>query len=149
MRGIVAALIASVAIGACGAPRPGPQPGHLERENQITALWTQIREWRREAHMPLAPAAHDVYQWVNRPLQEAKRSCGAEEPVMTKCDDVCSIADNICDNAEAICNLADELGKGDDYAQGKCADAKASCREAKQRCCNCNKEASPTSGAIF
>jgi hypothetical protein len=109
-----------------------------DKHDQITALWTQIRDWRREAHMDLDPAPQAVFQLGSRTVKEAARVCADNHPVPETCNDVCNLADAICDNAEAICNLADDLGKQDDYAQEKCANAKASCREAKQRCCTCS-----------
>ena len=141
MKGLAVGWIAVIVVGglvACGA---GPQHKGTDRgpkENEITALWTQIRDWRREAHMELDPTRQNVFQWGGRSIPEAKKVCPEAHPVPATCSDVCSLAENICDNAESICTLADELGKDDEYAQDKCANAKASCREAKQRCCNCS-----------
>ena len=109
----------------------------MQRQNQITALWTQIRQWRHEAGMDLEPSPILISQ-PPKTVSDAKRVCPDNHQVPKSCTDICSIADAICDNAEAICGLADELGKGDDFAQGKCTSAKTSCREAKQRCCGCS-----------
>ena len=132
----VGVVIASVV--ACSAPTI-LQP-RTPRYDEITALWTQIREWRKEAHMPLDPFQQDVIQMANRPAKEARLTCPDHHAVPKTCNDVCNLADDICDNAERICDLADQLGKQDDWAQGKCASAKASCREAKQKCCECSKK---------
>jgi hypothetical protein len=141
MRWLLVALIVVVACG--GVNYPDPLKDKLDKENRITVLWTQIREFRRDANMPLDPARTFVFQFQNRSVHEAARVCTAGQQVPPRCDDVCSISDNICDNAEAICGIADELGKDDEYAQDKCASAKASCREAKQRCCNCSASPPP------
>ena len=127
---------------ACGAPAPNhPWDQRWQKENEITALWTQIRDWRGEAHMDLDPTRQNIFQWEKRSIPEAKNVCPEAHPVPPTCNDVCSLAEAICDNAEAICNIADELGKQDDFAQRKCTSAKASCREAKERCCACDHHA--------
>ena len=138
MRAIALAPIAALAVSCGGAPPPIDFNDKLRKENEITALWTQIRDFRREAHMPLDPPRTMLFQWENRPVQEAKRVCTDGHEVPATCNDVCDLSDAICDNAEAICGIADDLGKDDTYAQEKCASAKASCREAKQRCCDCS-----------
>ena len=140
MRTLAAALVILV---GCGAAQKPDIDGTLDKENRITVLWTQIREFRRDANMPLDPARTFVFQFHSRSVREAAYVCTAGQQVPPRCDDVCSIADDICDNAEAICTIADELGKGDEYAQDKCASAKASCREAKQRCCDCSASPPP------
>jgi hypothetical protein len=133
-----AALGAAIAFGACGGePRP-VNDINVARRNDITALWTQIRDWRREAHMELDPSPQTMNQLINRTVKYAETVCAENHKVPKTCDDVCNLSDAICDNAEAICKIADELGKDDDYAQEKCTSAKASCREARQKCCNCS-----------
>jgi hypothetical protein len=132
-------VLALIVIAACGgSQQPFDWDKKLAKENEITALWTQIRDWRREAHMDLDPAPGIELQMKNRSVPEAKRVCPEVHEVPPKCNDKCDLSVAICDNAESICRIADELGKGDEYAQEKCASAKASCREAKQRCCNCS-----------
>lgn len=127
------------AIVACGgAPQKADWQQHLQRSNEITALWTQIRDWRREAGMELDPTPQNMFQSRDKTVREVAKACPDGHQVPTTCGDVCSLADAICDNAEAICSIADELGKSDDFAQQKCTSAKASCREAKQRCCECS-----------
>jgi hypothetical protein len=128
-----------VVLVACAAPSYQPEWAHHQQKmNEITALWTQIRDWRREAHMELDPSPADVFQWRGKPMTKWDRVCPDSHVVPPVCDDVCRLATAICDNAEAICGIADELGKGDHDAQEKCTSAKASCTEAKQRCCNCS-----------
>jgi hypothetical protein len=134
MRWIALALLVVTACGGAQAPPPGPDP----KRTQIAILWAQIRDWRREAHMPLDPPRAFELQLARTPVQDAKRVCPDNHEVPKTCDDVCNLSDAICDNAETICKLADELGKDDTFAQEKCTSAKASCREAQQRCCDCS-----------
>lgn len=136
---LAAALAGAFGIAACARPVHPPTETRMQKLNEITALWAQIRGWRREAHMDLDPAPLTMHQWRGRTVPEAARVCPEAHRVPPRCDDVCSIGDAICDNAERICTLADELGN-DHLAQEKCTSAKASCREAKQRCCSCAAE---------
>lgn len=136
MRVLVCGVALAAAIAACTRPPLPPTETRLQKLNEITTLWAQIRGWRREAHMELDPAPLTMHQWRGRTVPEAARVCPESQRVPPRCDDVCSIGDAICDNAERICTLADELGN-DHLAQEKCTSAKASCREAKQRCCSC------------
>ncbi|HEY4245085.1 MAG TPA: hypothetical protein VGM88_34955 [Kofleriaceae bacterium] len=138
MKGLALGLALAFAIVACGGQQlPADWEVRQHKMDELTALWSQIRQWRHESHMALDPAPRDVFQWGPRSPQEVERVCPAYHEVPTKCGDVCSLGDDICDNAERICTLADELGKDDVDAQDKCHSAKASCREAKQRCCDC------------
>jgi hypothetical protein len=137
----VKAVVAAVALmlfafSCAGAQRNATDP----RKNEITALWTQIRDWRREANLPVEPRREDVNSIRFTPVKEVQRVCPEGHNVPETCNDVCSIADAICDNAESICILADELGKKDTWAQDKCASAKASCRDAKKKCCGCSED---------
>ncbi len=134
-----ALLGAIVLLAGCPGPAKGPSTSEIriQKQNQITALWTQIRGFRHEAGMDLDPSPMLISQ-PPKTVMDAKRVCPDNHKVPATCNDICSLADAICDNAEAICGLADELGKQDDFAQGKCTSSKASCREAKQRCCGCS-----------
>ena len=137
MRAIAVALVAAVALSSCGG---APVDDHVnqDKRTQIAILWAQIRDWRREARMPLDPPHIFELQLQRSPVQDARRVCPDNHEVPKTCDDVCNLGDAICDNAEQICKLADELGKDDTFAQEKCTSAKASCRDAKQRCCECS-----------
>lgn len=132
-------LLVLVLVGCGGSPPPVDWSWKLQKENQITALWTQIRGWRHDAHMDLEPARNDVIKFFKQPVAAAKQVCPEEHEVPKTCEDICDLSTAICDNAEAICGIAAELGADDSWAQDKCASAKASCKEAKQRCCNCSK----------
>ena len=147
MKGIVGLVLGAllgvvIAFGACGGG--GMVVDHRpDQRTQIIALWTQIRDWRREAHMDLDPSPQTMFQLRLRSIQDAKHVCTDNHKVPATCNEVCELSDAICDNAEAICKIADELGKDDDFAQEKCTSAKASCREAKQKCCTCSDKAEP------
>ena len=130
------AALLVVALSACGGPNK-PETPRLEKENQITSLWTQIREFRQRAGMRVEPLPADVMSMAPRTVNQAEQVCPDGHEVPPTCSDICSLADAICDNAETICTIADELGKQDDYAQDKCKSAKASCKEGKERCCGC------------
>lgn len=139
-------LLAAIAIAsACGGRQ---QTGFDDpRKTEITSLWTQIRDWRREAGLPVDPRREDVIGVAGTPVREVQRVCAEGHAVPTTCSDVCSLADAICDNAETICNLANDLGKSDTWAQDKCSSAKASCRDAKKKCCGCSETKPATPGA--
>ena len=136
--GLVAIVVALIT--ACGGSSPPIDwPSKLAKENEITTLWTQIREWRREAKLDLDPSPTELMQVQRATVVDAKRVCVAAREIPPACNDVCDLGTSICDNAETICKIADELGKQDTFAQDKCTSAKASCREAEQRCCKCSQ----------
>ena len=140
--GLVVAL--ALGFGCGGAQAPTDWTAKLAKENEITALWTQIRDWRREAHLNLDPTPADLFSVRSASVAAEKQVCVTAHEVPQTCVDVCDLSVAICDNAEAICAIAADLGAQDDYAQEKCASAKASCRESKQRCCQCeSSEATP------
>ena len=139
MRGVALGLALGTVIAivvSCGGAQPAQT--NTDKHTQIAILWAQIRDWRREAKMPLDPPRTLMITFERSPVDQVKRVCADAHAVPKTCDDVCNLSDAICDNAEAICGLADDLGKDDTFAQEKCASAKASCREAKQRCCDCS-----------
>lgn len=133
--GLVLGAMIGAFIACGGAQAPSPQP---DPRSEIMALWTQIRDWRHEAHMGLNPSPATMTQIVGRGVKEIERVCPDGHKVPPTCNDVCNLADDICDNAERICTIADQLGKDDTWAQDKCTSAKASCRESKQQCCTCS-----------
>jgi hypothetical protein len=137
--GLVAALtlglVGGASVGAC-VKSPAPPP---PQKNEIMALWTQIRDWRLDAGLPVDPEASSLTGMKGTTVIKARAVC-EPEPVSATCNDVCDLADAICDNAERICDLASEL-PGDSWAADKCTSSKASCKEAKQRCCTCDERA--------
>ena len=144
---LAASLVAMTIAFACGGPQ---KPDHsIDKRNDITALWIQIRDFRHDLGMDLNPAASTVNAIRFKSVKDAERVCIDNHKVPTACGDVCNLASDICDNAESICDIADELGKDDDYAQGKCTDAKASCREGKQKCCDCSADTKPAAAGVF
>jgi hypothetical protein len=141
-RAVLAVSLAAMLVAfACGGPQK--PDGRVDKRNLLTGYWMQIRDWRHEAKMDLNPSPSMLNQIRFKSVKDAERVCVENHKVPTTCSDICLLATDICDNAEAICDIADELGKDDDYAQGKCIDAKASCREAKQKCCGCSAESAP------
>ena len=144
---MAAGIVSLGALGSCARVPPRTNETRLQKLNEITTLWAQIRDWRREAHMELDPAPLTMSQWRGRTVPEAARVCSEAVRVPPRCGDVCSLGDAICDNAERICTLADELGN-DHLAQEKCTSAKASCREAKQRCCSCAAAVEPPAEVV-
>ncbi len=120
--GVVVVLLAS---GGCGYP-PARQPAH---SNEIIALWSQIREWRREAGMSLDPSCATLVSFA--PTDDhVPGGCASTKQASV---DACSLGDAICDNAEQICILSGELGDNL-WAHDKCTSATASCREVQQLC---------------
>jgi hypothetical protein len=144
MSRLVACIALAVALASCG--RPAGVPARQDLRAELTALWTQIRDWRREARMDVEPERDSVLAMKSRSVRAAAAVCPATQPPPV-CVDICDLADAICDNAESICDIAGQLGD-DPWAKDKCDNAKASCREAKQRCCTCERDApAPTSDA--
>lgn len=136
-------LAALVAAGSCAGRPTTPQwQAQQMRKNEITALWTQIRDWRREAGMVVDPNPTMVFAMSRQSVHAADQTCPHRVP--NTCGDVCNLSDAICDNAESICAIAEELGE-DPWARGKCDNAKASCKEARQRCCECAAAAAAAS----
>jgi hypothetical protein len=147
VKGVALGLLIAAAMWSCTRDDRQTMPSPSDRSaliTQQTALWTQIRDWRREAGMRVEPSAEVFNEYRTRTLKEAQRVCPDTHPITKACEDICSLADAICDNAEAICDIAAKLGKDDRGAQDKCTSAKASCKEAKQRCCTkCSEEPAP------
>ena len=131
--GLVLELGLVLGLAACAHPPHRTAETRLQKLNEITTLWAQIRGWRREAHMELDPAPLTMHQWRTRTVPEAARVCPESLRAPPRCDDVCSLGDAICDNAEQICIISGEL---DDnlWAHDKCTSATASCRELQQLC---------------
>ena len=112
MKGLVLGALIAIVIAACvnrEAPSKPPNGERYALLTQQTALWTQIRDWRREAGMRVDPSPQSMLELRGRSIKEAQRVCPDTHPITTKCEDICSLADAICDNAEAICDIADKL----------------------------------------
>ncbi len=139
MKGIQAGILAAAFVVACmgGHPPRGTDNDRIIKMNEITALWTQIRQFRADLNLPLDPANSMLIEFKNKSVKDAQRVCADNHSVPKPCEDTCTLSGHICENADLICKIADELGP-QDRAQEKCTSAKASCREAKQECCNCS-----------
>ena len=141
MKGVLAGLAVAFWFVACVHAQPEPEwQIHMRSENEVLLLSQEIRQFRHEAGMDLEPSPGDILQSIKKPRNEIRAVCPNGHDAPKACHDVCNLSEDICDNMERICDLADQLGKSDDFAQQKCASAKASCRESKQRCCGCKKD---------
>lgn len=139
---LCAAIVAGVAACA-GRAQPSIAWTELQaKRNEITALSTQIRQWRHEAGLGVEPDDATVIAMARTTAASAARVCLRSQPLADRCTDVCELGDAICENAEDICAIADELGD-DAWARDKCDSAKASCREAQERCCGCDRPGAP------
>jgi hypothetical protein len=140
---VAGSFVLGLACGGARAPRPWPEA--QARRNEITVLWAQIRDWRREGGMEVEPDDQAVVAMSRMSVSTAAKVCVQPRAAKGACGDVCDLGDAICDNAESICAIADELD--DPWARDKCDSAKASCREAQQRCCRCDKDLPPSTGS--
>ena len=145
------AIALGLALAACSTRAPGapvsttstiPLIDDQAQRDEITALSTQIRQWRLDARLGVEPDADVVATMSARSMTDVAATCATPTPAAGTCREVCDLGDAICANASAICRIADDLA-GDVWAEGKCASAKASCQEAEARCCGCQR---PTVG---
>ncbi len=137
MKGILAGLALVVLVLSCARGTYRPAEDRIAKMTEITALWTQIRQFRADMELDLEPAVSTQLEFKTKTVKDAQRVCSDNHKVPKPCEDKCTLSSHICENAELICKIADELGEHD-RAQEKCTSAKASCREAKQKCCNCS-----------
>jgi len=137
VKGIAIGLAIAVLVLSCAVGGNRPVADRIDKMNEITSLWTQIRQFRSDMGMPLEPSATMLNEYRAKTVKDAQRVCADNHRVPKPCEDTCTLSGHICENADLICKIADELGEHD-RAQEKCTSAKASCREAKQRCCNCS-----------
>ncbi|MBK9031371.1 MAG: hypothetical protein IPL61_08540 [Myxococcales bacterium] len=135
--------LAGALVACAGRAQPPVAWSELQaKRNEITALATQIRQWRHEGGLGVEPDDATVLAMAYTTAATAARACVLPAPPVTRCADVCELGSAICENAEDICAIAAELGD-DAWAKDKCDSAKASCREAQERCCTCNREETP------
>jgi hypothetical protein len=99
-----------------------------------------------EAHTGAPPVAESPHDEIERLSNEIAAQKSSAVPVAPNpmsagssetCKSVCDIKDSICKNSGRICELANGMS-GDDWAAGKCTDAKQACDDAKKRCTDCN-----------
>ena len=120
----------------CAVARPKPAQEKASKIDKIKALWAKIIDQRRAAKLDVPIADEMATRVADKSVSQARAICERPEDPPLLCQDVCTLADSICDNAENICRLAGELGD-DDWANERCASAKASCADAATRCCDC------------
>ena len=146
MKAVIAGAAIGLAIAACAQHGPTPPPEwqrDQQKKQEITALWAQIRDWRREGHMDVEPPQALIQSMSKKTVRQAGGVCPDSHVPPKTCTDICDLGDAICDNAEIICGIAGEM-PADGWAREKCNSAKASCREATQRCCDCDDTAART-----
>jgi hypothetical protein len=142
VKGIVVGLLIAALVLSCAVNNRRADTEmqvRIDKMNEITALWVEIRRYRGDLEMPLDPPVSMMNEFRAKTVKDARRVCSDNHARPATCQDSCTLSDHICENAELICKIADELGKHD-RAQEKCTSSKASCREAKQKCCDkCSK----------
>lgn len=91
--------------------------------------------------MPPEDPRAEITRLSTEIAQQQQQQTSAATPMAAgasqTCSDVCTLSESICKNADRICELADGM-PGDDWAAGKCRDAKQACTDAKQRCTDCS-----------
>jgi hypothetical protein len=113
---LVACAMGSKKAAMAPATAQPPQATTESPHDEIARLSSDIEQQRTQIAQP-APA----------PM-----SAGSET-----CTSVCTLKDSICKSSARICELADGM-PGDDWAAGKCSDAKQACDDAKKRCTDCS-----------
>lgn len=120
---------------AAPAGDTGAMPG--DPKAQIDEAWNAIEiESKRIGLTPAAePAAGTAppAQAMSTPLSTDASCTHANND---RCNDSCTLSDSICKNAEKICRLATQLAP-DEWAAGKCTQAKQTCESANDTCCAC------------
>lgn len=122
---------------AAGTPTvdTGPMPG--DPKAQIDEAWSAIEIESKRMNIALAPepaaGTSPAAQPMTTPLS-TDASC--KHANNDRCNDSCTLSDSICKNAEKICRLATQLAP-DEWAAGKCTQAKQTCESAHESCCTC------------
>ena len=127
MNKLVAAWLC-LAIAACAAAHKSASqpPAAAASERPQTTVETPHDEIERLSNEIAADQSRAV------PVAPTPMSAGSSDT----CKSVCDIKGTICKNSERICELAGEM-PGDDWAAGKCTDAKQACSDATKRCDDC------------
>ncbi len=137
-RGVVSAGSSRepIAAGPETGPQTGPMPGDPKAE--IEEIWNdiEIETKRIGLSVPAQPAIGTSPP--AQPMSTIPRSTDAscKHSNSDTCTQSCTLSDSICTNADKICKLAAKL-QGDDWAAGKCTQAKQSCDQAHESCCTC------------
>jgi hypothetical protein len=114
-----------LAIAACAAARKAPAPPTAAPSQTMPA---------ESPHDEIVRLSNEIaaQQSSAVPVPATPMSAGSSET----CKSVCDIQATICHNSDRICELADGM-PGDDWAAGKCTDAKQACSDATKRCTDC------------
>lgn len=120
-----------VAVVACAASHKAAQAPTQAQPPETHAAGTPLPE---TPHDEIERLSNEIAarQSSAVPLPATPMSAGASET----CKSVCDIKGTICKNSGRICELADGM-PGDDWAAGKCTDAKQACSDATKRCDDC------------
>ncbi|MCG8425314.1 MAG: hypothetical protein MJE77_46130 [Proteobacteria bacterium] len=163
----LASVSAAVFSGSCASPArkewrapaaQEPAMPHLSTAHaQIERMWHEIEELRARVseseslrgELSVADATAPAPASADQPTTAASRGSDVARPSEKGvvcpdgsevrppvCSDVCTVTRSICTNADSICRLARDL-PGDNWAEGKCTDAKNACTEAIAACCTC------------
>ena len=125
-RRVLACALGAGLLAACGA---SGRPATLDsRQDAVSRLITEIREWRLELCLSAEPRA-DLMAFLPTSTSSAPVCIGEAHPN----NEVCIVTTHVCDNAEAICEIANESDHS--WAAEKCMSAKASCRDTHELCC--------------
>lgn len=124
---------------AAGAPAhaqpTGPMPGDPRAEIERLAGEIDAERGRMGLAAPTLPAgAPPQAEPMGSTPVSTDPSC--KHANTDTCNQSCTLSDSICSNAARICKLATQLA-GDEWAAGKCAQAKQTCESAHQTCCSC------------
>ncbi len=126
MKKLLAAWLC-LAIAACAAShKAAAPPTAAPSQRTQTMVETPHDEIERLSNEIAAQQSSAV------PVPATPMSAGSSET----CKSVCDIKGTICHNSDRICELAGEMS-GDDWAAGKCTDAKQACSDATKRCTDC------------
>ena len=139
---IVVACAAHKASQMAGAP-PAAQATTEGPRAQIEQLSQELEKKRNDMGLPAPagetpPTAPRVESMAAPPPFPPRSAQGTtcHPAANDTCKQSCTLSDDICGNAEHICDLAQQL-PGDDWADRKCRDAKATCTAAHAKCCAC------------
>ena len=92
MRGLALLLVGLLVLPACGGARPTkPWPEQQARRNEITVLWAQIRDWRRDAGMEVEPDESAVMAMSRMTVSTAAKACVLQQAPRPACSEASSL----------------------------------------------------------
>ena len=78
MKGVLAGLLLVGLVLSCArGPFPPGEGDRIAKMNEVTALWTQIRQFRAEMNLPLEPSSSMLVEFKNKSVKDAQRVCAA------------------------------------------------------------------------